>query len=269
MGEECRTVNMILRIYEIEAGCTCPALVKLDDESRAVLKYPRNPQGMIVLLNEYITGYLAQAISLTCPDFGIAVVDNNTTIDKNLSPNVSLESFVGIGFYSTYIPNVVPVSARALRHAHNLNETARIILLDHIVKNSDRHEGNLLITTNSTLPIVYAIDHSHAFGDPNWSIADLSLNDTDSPYIWRENQPMYNMLINAGAIVTPEQLDMERRLIQERITNDYLNHIFSTIPAEWVTTIGPENVSHLCQYILNRVNNLEVICNMINQERGG
>ena len=79
---------------------------------------------------------------------------------------------------------------------------------------------------------------------------------------------MYNMLIRAGAPVTPEQLDLERHLIQEHITSDFLNNIFASIPSEWVNIIGSENVSHLRQYILNRVENLEAICNMINQERG-
>ena len=160
------------------------------------------------------------------------------------------------------------MSARALRHATNLNETAKIILLDHIVKNCDRHVGNLLITTNLTDPVIYAIDHSHAFGDPDWNIADLSLNDIASPYIWRENMSMYNMLISAGALVTPEQLDSERCLIQAHITSDFLNNVFASIPSEWVNIIGSENVSHLRQYISNRVENLEAICNMINQERG-
>ena len=82
---ERRTVNTILSIYKVDAGCTCPVLVKLDNESRAVLKYPRNPQGMVVLLNEYITGHLAKVIGLTTPNFGIAVVDDNTTLDTNLS----------------------------------------------------------------------------------------------------------------------------------------------------------------------------------------
>ena len=268
MCRERRTVNTILSIYKVDAGCTCPVLVKLDNESRAVLKYPRNPQGMVVLLNEYITGHLAKVIGLTTPHFGIAVVDDNTTLDTNLSSGLSLENFRGIGFYSEYIPKTAPVSARALRHATNLNETAKIILLDHIVKNCDRHVGNLLITTNLTDPVIYAIDHSHAFGDPDWNIADLSLNDIASPYIWRENMSMYNMLISAGALVTPEQLDSERCLIQAHITSDFLNNVFASIPSEWVNIIGSENVSHLRQYISNRVENLEAICNMINQERG-
>lgn len=266
-GERC-AVDTILSIYKVDAGCTCPVLVKLDNENRAVLKYPRNPQSMVVLLNEYVTGHLAKAIGLTIPHFGIAVVDDNTTLDAKLSSSVYLETYRGICFYSEYIPNTAPASARALSHATNLNEASRIILLDHVAKNCDRHEGNLLITTNLAGPVIYAIDHSHAFGDPDWSIATLPLNDIDSPYIWRENMSMYNMLIRAGALVTPEQLDLDRHLIQERITSDFLNNVFASIPSEWVNTIGTENISHLHQYILNRVVNLEAICNMINQERG-
>lgn len=116
--------------------------------------------------------------------------------------------------------------------------------------------------------MIFAIDHSHAFGDPEWTIGDLSLNDIESPYIGRENLPVYNMLIGAGAPVTPAQLETDRTFIQERITEDSLSHIFATIPTEWITAVGSENIAHLYQYILNRVQNLETICNMINQERG-
>ena len=123
------------------------------------------------------------------------------------------------------------------------------------------------MTTNSE-PMIWAIDHSHAFGDPEWSISDLSLNDIESPYVWRENMPVYNMLISAGAPVTPAQLEIERNYIQARITEEALTHIFATIPTEWVNEVGTENISHLHQYILNRVQNLEAICNMINRERG-
>lgn len=267
MCREYRTVGTILKVYDIEAGCTCPILVKLDNECRAVFKYPRNPQGLIVLLNEYVTGQLAHLIDLTSPDFGIAVVNENTTLGPDFPAEVNRNRFSGVGFYSLYIPKTVPASLRALKYATNLGETARIILLDQIVKNCDRHEGNLLLTTDSS-PMIFAIDHSHAFGDPEWTIGDLSLNDIESPYVWRENLPVYNMLICAGASVTPAQLEIERNYIQAHITEDALNHIFATIPPEWINDVGAENISHLHQYILNRVQNLEAICNMINQERG-
>lgn len=250
MCREYRTVSTILKVYDIDSGCTCPILVKLDNECRAVLKYPRNPQGLIVLLNEYITGHLAHLIGLNSPDFGIAVVDENTMLGPDSPTNINRNRFSGVGFYSLYIPKTVPASLRALKYATNLGETSKIILLDQIVKNCDRHEGNLLLTTNSA-PMIFAIDHSHAFGDPEWTIGDLSLNDIESPYIWRENLPVYNMLIGAGAPVTPAQLETDRTFIQERITEDSLSHIFATIPTEWITAVGSENIAHLYQYILN------------------
>lgn len=160
------------------------------------------------------------------------------------------------------------MSPRALKHATNINETVRIILLDHIVKNRDRHTENLLLTTNSATPMIYAIDHSHAFGDPDWSISDLSLNDIESPYVWRENLSVYNMLIDAGASVTLDQLDIERRQIQQNLTGERVDCIFSGIPAEWVAAVGQENISHLRNYVLNRVQNLETICETIIKERG-
>lgn len=258
----------ILGIYKMDAGCTCPIRVKLDNDIRAVLKYPRNPQGMIVLLNEFITGHLASSISITCPNFGIATIDNNVAVGGEMPCNTNSSIYSGLGFYSEYIPKTIPASSRTLKHAVNLHETSRIVLLDHIIKNSDRHEGNLLLTANSQSPMIYAIDHTHAFGDPDWNITSLSLNDAESPYVWRENESVYNMLIGAGAPFTPEQLNTECQFIQNRITEESLSGIFASIPTEWVEAVGQENISHLRKYIMNRVHNLERICNVIIQERG-
>jgi len=261
-------VSKILRVYSSDEGCTQPAVVLLDDERQAVFKYPQNPMGIIVLFNEYIAYCIAKAIGLCAPEFGVANVDESTQLDEKTSELYSLTRFMGTGFYSAYIPKSVPVSLKILKHASNLNETGKIILLDQIVKNSDRYSENMRLELTSASPKMYIIDHSHALGDPDWDTTTLMLHDCKSPYIWRENLTLYTMLINAGAIVTPDTLRADCEFIQAQITEESIENIFSSVPAIWRMQIGEFNVKHAQRYILDRIKNLQTICQTINEERG-
>ncbi len=264
----CSHVSKILNVYTLNQGCTQPASILLDDESKAVFKYPQNPMGIIVLFNEYITYCIAKAINLCIPEFGIAVVDDETQLDEELSKTYPLMLFKGTGFYCSFIQKSVPVSAKILKYACNLNETGKIILLDHIVKNSDRYSENMRLEMSGPSPKMYIIDHSHALGDPDWDTTTLSLCDSKSPYIWRENFELYTLLINAGANVTPDTLGADCEFIQAHITEEVLDGIFSSVPSVWREAIGEFNVKHAQHYILNRVKNLQTICQTINKERG-
>ena len=97
-------VKEVNRLYEAESGCTCPALVTLDNGKRAVYKYPNNPQGMIVLFNEFFSCSIADRLGVTGPRFGIAYSDEYTHMDiKGIDKELSY--FFGKGFYSEYLGN--------------------------------------------------------------------------------------------------------------------------------------------------------------------
>ena len=260
-------VTRIEEIYAPEAGCTCPARVMLEDTHRAILKYPHNNQGIIVLLNEYISYQIANAIHLTIPKFGIASVTDSILFDDTLKQS-DVISLYGVSFFSEYIPNTVKISERIACRITNLDETCRMILLDCIIKNGDRHAQNILVDFNSTTPKMYAIDHSHALGDPDWNEHTLLLDDFDSPYVWQENRDTYTMLIRAGAQVTMEKLESEAELIQQLVTEDLLDAILVSIPSIWISEIGQARATHAKGYILNRVSNLSKICNMVIKEGG-
>lgn len=264
----CSHVAKIVGIYTLEQGCTQPASVILGDERKAVFKYPKNPLGIIVLFNEYITYCIAKAIHLCVPEFGVAIVDDTTELDESINTTYPLERFMGTGFYCSFILKSAPVSARILKHACNLNETGKIILLDHIVKNSDRYSENMRMEMSGPSPKMYIIDHSHALGDPDWDATTLSLFDSESPYIWRENFELYTTLINAGAVVTPDTLSADCEFIQANITEEVLEDIFNGVPTVWLEAIGAHNAKHAQQYILNHIKNLQTICQAINKERG-
>ena len=155
-----------------------------------------------------------------------------------------------------------------VKRASNINETARIILLDEIVKNTDRHKSNIQIGYSKGNNTLYAIDYSHAFGDPDWDSKTLLIGDCHSPRIWNENKDLYEMLISAGGIVTPETLKNESALIRECIDEIFLDSILDSIPADWKESIGTERLSLAKQYVISRVDCLEIISDMILKERG-
>ena len=260
-------VQEIKKIYDIASGCTQPILVTLDDRSDAVLKYPNNPQGMMVLFNEYFSYMLAKELSLTIPEFGIAVIDAQTNIEK-LPGNYHLSTFEGVCFFTTYLPDTVPLSCRIASHISNLDETSKMLLLDEIVRNGDRSNSNVLVGFRTNQAQMYAIDYSHAFGDPEWSSDTLQIGDYDSPYVWQEKCFLYDMLIKANADVSPARLESEASLICERINQDFVHRIIESVPSKWVESIGKSNILHAGEYVLSRVNSIGKICTMINRERG-
>lgn len=265
MNPAYRQVSKITKTYLPEQGCTCPAVVLLENGEKAILKYPGNPQGIIILFNEYITSQIAQKIGLSIPQFGFAYVGESVAVDDEVQvKNVS--AFQGIGFYCHFIPQANKVSLRAVKHVCNLDETSRIILLDELVRNCDRHSNNALLTITSPSTL-YAIDHSHALGDPSWDITSLPLTDEHSSAVWTENHDFYEMLIRAGAKVTPETLAAEQQRIQALITPEFLDEVLATLPQAWVESIGSENILHAKQYVLYRVQHLDSICKMIIEER--
>lgn len=263
-----RKVQIIEKCYSTEQGCTEPIKVELDDGTKAILKYPKNPQGLIVLVNEYVAYHLAKRIGVTCPAFGVAVIGDDTKSDIANGIPADISIFRGTGFFCEYVSGWVKVSPKVLQIVSNIDETSRIILLDEIVKNSDRHVANAIVSIREHPAKLYAIDHSHAFGDPDWNQATLALSDAASPYVWKENRDFYTMLINAGASVDDKALNAASKVISERVTSDFLDSVMESLPVDWVAEVGVSNIGHMKEYVLYRVQNIGEICEMIKRERG-
>ena len=118
---------------------------------------------------------------------------------------------------------------------------------------------------NNTL---YAIDHSHAIGDPDWESDSLKIGDSGSPQVWIENRSCYEILILAGGSVTKESLQKEADLIRSCINESVLDGILEAVPDDWRDYLGSSRLKAVKQYVLQRVDNLDRICEMILKERG-
>lgn len=260
----CAHVDRITKVFTPDEGCTQPILVNLDTGYDAVEKYPENPQGILSLFNDYFASRIALLAGLTLPEPGMAVVDDKSSIGSCVG---NLTTYMGVGFYSKYIKKATCASRRAMGHVDNLDESCRMILVDAIVCNIDRHSSNVLVSYSKDQIKMFIIDFSHAFGGSDWNIDTLKIGDALSPVFWQENKDFYRLLINAGADISRERMALETNYLQNCITEESLNIIISEIPDEWTKKIGQNKIEHAKQYVLKRVSDLTQICEMINQER--
>lgn len=222
---------------------------------------------MIILFNEYLSYRIASLIGVSAPAAGLAIIDDDTVLEKT-SGIKAIQPYKGICFYSEYIPKAIAASWRTLKRTSNLQDACLMVLLDEIIRNCDRHSSNVLLSADVAYTEFYVIDHSHALGDPEWEESELTLNDLESPNVWRENKDLYNMFVRAGARIDHSQLNSASKHIKKVLTEDALESIFQDIPVEWTKEIGISKVQGVKQYIMNRVNHLDVICKVICAERG-
>lgn len=265
---EYERVQKILKVYDIEQGCTRPVLAELESGSKVILKYPKNSFRNIILINEYIAYSIAKLINLSTPSFGIAVVDDNTQLIGSADGVLPITTFEGVCFFCEYIPTTIPASFNVLKRVSNLDEGTKLILFDAIVKNSDRYTSNVIVTANMPEPKMYIIDHSHAFGDPEWDDTTLSLHDECSPHFWQENSDFYEMLIRVGVPASSDCLQEVSREIQGCITEEQLGMILGELPDVWTNGIEAKNLQQVFRYVIHRVQKLDNICEMIIKERG-
>lgn len=107
-------------------------------------------------------------------------------VEDNLAESISLGVNNGL-------PKVKRTWTGYLNNVSNPEAYADIIAFDIFVQNCDRFSnlGNLLIGSESGLRKVYAIDHGHAFGTPNFDTAKMKLlkvNENPNYDEWLLNQ---------------------------------------------------------------------------------
>ncbi len=254
--------------FIMEEGATEPINCILSDGTNAVVKYPNNTCGTTTLINEWIGNNIAQEIGVTVPSFGLCILESSIIYSK---PEIDIleECNTGICFYSQYMSKAAPLKSK--RHVKNY-ETEKVVLLDHILNNFDRHEGNLFYDVNTG--IVYAIDYSHLFSksrlrpdyDSEYVIKGMNPNEYLYTDILKANSKEYDILCYSAGF-DEATLNNEVKRIKETITHQYLESLFDTLPDDWLKTVGREKTYQLIDFIDFRVSNLEKIEKMITEER--
>lgn len=247
--------------HNIGNGLTEPKLAMTDKNTPVVIKTYNGPEGNLVLFNELFCYRLAVLLDIKMPLSGICLIDNDTTIYNNCI----LPEQYGYGFFSTLLNKAVPLVDSIVPLMQNKSDFYRILLFDHIIFNSDRNPGNLLVQYYKKDITLQVIDHSHVFINQaiwNSNCLNRAISEKDylSTRIVEDNSYLYEMFFrNLG--VKQENFDRIIPVFKDKIKEETLRQILVDIPKEWMPP--SKDIEALLSYIMYRTDHLTDICTTI------
>ena len=248
--------------YNMNLGSTEPKFAILEDGTQIVTKLFNGPEGNLVLFNEYLCYRLAILLDIPMPRAGVCILDSTSEIqDKELAtPNN-----YGKAFFSYYMPKVTKLLPTIISKMRNKEDFVKILLFDHIIFNTDRNPGNLLVRFCKDDVSLKVIDHTHVFINQTfWDASCLKRameeNDLLDTKVLEYNAYLYGMFFQNFS-VTKEMLKKESLVFKSRIKRDIILGIVDVIPEEWKPK--QKDIDELVNYILYRVDNLDVIISTI------
>lgn len=247
---------------EFKDTSTMPLDCTLNNNLRVIFKYFDNQEGVLSLINEWISYQLALKLNLPIPKAGLACLEFQKI--SNSIPSYVRE---GLGFYSTRVDNILNLRANSAnilqKRCSNLQDFPRILLFDHLIFNTDRNPGNLLF--NFVENKIYIIDHTHVF--PNRTIWNknklqqcINENDLVDTSVMEWNEHLYRMFFDILSIKNMNLFDVANDF-QNTLSRDFIYNVVHSIPDEWV--IDCADLDMLVEYINYRLDNLNTICNTI------
>ena len=267
-----RRVDGILEIEEIfdiiEQGTTMPVRCRLSNGLNVIVKYMNNPYGQMVLVNEFVGNCVADVLGVTIPEFGICNLSENVISSTNVNESID-ERNSGPAFFSSAHTKTTPLQRRLLPSIIN-KETERLIVLDHILNNHDRHEGNILCDISSGAKI-YAIDHSHIFTkvvSPSIEVLERELTKEAlfSPSILIDNKELYDMLCS-GVSYNENEIRNMGKWVKEKLTPTEIEKIKKSLPEMWINSVGNDKINKIFEILNYRASHIEEISEMIIEER--
>jgi len=248
--------------YNIGLGSTEPKFAVLDDGTQVVTKLMNGPEGNLVLFNEYLCYRLAILLDIPMPHSGVCILDEMSEIQEE---GLADETHYGKGFYSEYMPKVTKLVPSIVGGIKNKEAFIKILLFDHVIFNTDRNPGNLLVRFYKGDISLKVIDHTHVFINQSfWDAICLKRamqeNDLLATKILEHNEYLYGMFFRNFS-VTKELLENESLVFKNRISRDIITELIETTPEEWRPS--QKDIDALIDYIMYRIENLDVIISTI------
>ena len=248
--------------YNMNLGSTEPKFAILEDGTQVVTKLYNGPEGNLVLFNEYLCYRLAILLDIPMPRSGICILDGSSEIqDEELA---STHNY-GKAFFSEYMPKVTKLLPSIIGKMRNKEDFVKILLFDHIIFNTDRNPGNLLVRFCKDDVSLKVIDHTHVFinqtfWDANCLKRAMEENDLLDTKVLEYNSYLYEMFFHNFSI-TKEMLEKESLVFKNKISRDIMVELIGFVPDEWKPK--QKDLDELVNYILYRVDNLDVIISTI------
>lgn len=260
---------VIEEIYTIiNEGTTSPVKCRMTNGVEAVAKYQNNRCGTATLVNELLGYSIAEMIGVSAPDYGLCSLSNDVISLADTEGEID-EYNAGTCFFTILFPKEVPTIVWSLVKEC---ETEKIILLDHILNNFDRHIGNIFF--DFLTKKIYVIDFSHIFSDgakPDYASHYLYDGMNNEKFLYNDiltsNAQIYDTLCDRGGFCKEKMHEVTNE-IQHNISKSDVKKLERTIPKEWKDSVGSDKIRILTDFINFRIENLDKICNMIIAERG-
>mgnify|MGYP003418773221 CR=1 FL=1 len=248
--------------YNMNLGSTEPKFAILEDGTQAIIKLFNGPEGNLVLFNEYLCYRLAILLDIPMPRSGVCIFDCSSEIqDESLADSHNY----GKAFFSEYMPKVTKLLPSIIDKMKNKEDFVKILLFDHIIFNTDRNSGNLLVKFCKDDISLKVIDHTHVFiNQALWDASCLKRaideNDLLNTKVLEYNEYLYGMFFQNFRI-TKDMLEKESLLFKRKINRDIITKLIDCTPNEWKPK--QKDLDELVNYILYRVENLDVIISTI------
>ena len=127
-------------------GVTEPYVATLYDGENtfpAFIKIKNNPQGDRCLINELISYRLAKQLDILMPLSGVAIINNET--QDNTGGFDFHNNNIGCCFFSKQVEKATNLTRSIMRYIENKDCYEKIMLFDHLIYNSDRNPGNIIL----------------------------------------------------------------------------------------------------------------------------
>lgn len=250
-------------------GVTEPYIATLSEGEKhftAFIKLKNNPEGHRCLINELISYRLASSLGVLMPSCGVATINDET---KDNTYKADISNNLGNCFFSSQIEMAFTLHERIMKYIENKEIYEKIIMFDHLIYNSDRNMGNLLVRGKIGGKVLYVIDHTHVF--KNQSIWDANcllrgikeLDYNDDTII--ESNVVYDLFAKDKCITKATLLAVAIDF-KKKCTTELLDSVLKDLPKDWL--IDNEDFCALKEYLLYRADHLPQMCEMIIKKKG-
>ena len=240
-------------------GATNPHVVECDNGKNYIAKFPGNPDGTRVLINEYVSAELSKLLHLPVPNYFLVTIENIETFGSQLN-NIKLLN--GTVFCSEELEKSGPVpNFSALIHTTNSIDALKTLVFDVIIGNNDRNPGNILLNFKNRSFVI--IDHSHAFiHGAVWDANNLRELIGQKIVVKDLNKKTFNTLISSNNIMSNRNSIKDFINVVKTVKDKDIDRILEGIPNDWIITDKEKEI--LKKFLLDRINRVEEIYKLLN-----